>query len=285
MQGENLHFCYIDESGDSQVINVGTAAVQPFLIIGGLIVEAGIIAALTQDFIALKQQYYPGKFQGVTHALDVLLTEVKGSDIRTDIRKNVLTSNVVQHHFHFLDAVLKLCKDHNLKLVARCWVKKFGQAINDKSIYSITAQNIAQRFQVFLDVNNSNGMLIADFRDPARNSYVAHSVFTQKHKAGTGGDQYPRIYETATYGISDNHACLQIADLLISAILYPMAGNKIGAGVFNNVHTHAHYAAVSARYRNRIKKLQYNCKFNGMNYWGITVADPHNGRTGQTLLS
>lgn len=274
-----MHFCYVDESGDSQAITGPTDDKQPMLVIAGLIVDAGKISQLTADFIALKRQFYPRIFSSAAHDLDVLIHEIKGSDIRTDIRNNPSSNKIVQHHFRFLDEIFALCKTHGVRVVGRVWVKAFGNAINDKSVYTITAQNIAARFEKLLSACGSRGMMIADFRDPKRNQYVAHSVFTQKHKSGNGGDAYPSIEETTTFGMSNNHACLQIADLLCSAIIAPIAGRAILAGIVQNSHTHSNYNAIKARYSKRLKALQYHCQYGTTKYWGITVRDPHGNKT------
>jgi len=50
-----MHFCYIDESGDSAAINNPADATQPMLTIGGLFVDAAKLANLTKDFIALNR--------------------------------------------------------------------------------------------------------------------------------------------------------------------------------------------------------------------------------------
>ncbi|WP_240500654.1 DUF3800 domain-containing protein [Pseudomonas putida] len=274
-----MHICYIDESGDSQPILSNVDNKQPMLIIAGLFVDAQRISRITDEFICLKRRFYPRLFQGERHALNVLLKEIKGSDLRSDIRKHPATHALVEHHFKFIDGVLGICKAHGIKLVARVWVKQYRQALEDRSVYTITAQNIAKRFQHFLVDQESRGMIIADFRDPARNRYVAHSIFTQKHKLGRGGDAYPSIEEVAVFGISDNHACLQIADLICSTILYPMAGRTVCDGAFDNVHTHGSYDSIVKRYARRIKALQYHCSENGQRRWGVTVEDPHGKRT------
>lgn len=274
-----MHICYIDESGDSQPINSDVDHKQPMLVVAGLFVDAERISRITDEFISLKRQFYPNLFKGEKHALNVLLKEIKGSDLRSDVRRHPASHKIVEHHFKFIDGVLAICKAHSIKLVARVWVKQYGAALEDRSIYTITAQNIAKRFQHFLIDQESRGMIIADFRDPARNRYVAHSIFTQKHKLGKGGDAYPSIEEAAVFGISDNHACLQIADLICSTLLYPIAGRTVCDGPFNNVHTHANYDAIVQRYSRRISAMQYHCSENGQRRWGITVDDPYRSRT------
>ena len=272
-----MHFCYVDESGDSQAIMHETDNKQPLLVIGAVFVNADSIRQITQEFIALKRQFYPSVFPHSTQNLDVLLTEIKGSDIRTDVRKNLTSSAVVRHHFRFLDDVFALCKRHEIKLVARVWVKSFGQPLSDQSVYTITTQNIAKRFEKFLVLKESRGAIIADFRDPKRNQYVAHSIFTQKHMAR--GDAFPSIEETATFGMSNNHACLQITDLLCSAIIAPIAGRNVLAGVVNNPHTHANYEAIKSRYTKRLRAMQFHCQYGNVRYWGITVNDPHRNKS------
>lgn len=274
-----MHICYIDESGDSQPVQSNVDDKQPMLIVAGLFVDAQRISRITDEFISLKRRFYPKLFKDEKHALNVLLKEIKGSDLRSDVRRHPVTNPRIEHHFKFIDGVLSICKAHGIKLVARVWVKKYGQALDDRSVYTITAQNIAKRFQHFLIDQESRGMIIADFRDPARNRYVAHSIFTQKHKLGKGGDAYPSIEEAAVFGISDNHACLQIADLICSTILYPIAGRVVCDGTFNNVHTHPNYDSIVQRYSKRIKAMQYHCAENGQRRWGITVEDPHGRRT------
>lgn len=155
-----------------------------------------------------------------------------------------------------------------------------GVPLVDKSVYTKSTQNIGIRYQKYLEQNNADGMMIADFRDPNRNSYVAHCIFTQKHKLGNGGDVYPSINETPTFAISNNHACLQISDLICSALITPMAMRVFCTPGITSLHNHANYDAVLQRYRKRIKALQFHCQVKGQMYWGITASpNPHNAKT------
>lgn len=269
-----MHICYIDESGDSQQINSQKDHKQPMLVIAGLFVDAAHISKLTDDFIKLKFRFYPAQFKDLKH-LDVLLDEIKGSQIRTEIRNNPLKSDIVEHHIRFLDGIMKICRDYGVKLVSRVIVKEYKKPIDDRNVYTLTSQDIAKKFQHYLSEQQSRGMIIADFRDPKKNGYVAHSIFTQKHK--TTGDAFPHIEETAVFGISNNHACLQIADLICSTLLYPIAGRTVCMGWFDNQHTHPHYDAILKRYSKRLKAMQYNCTIGGYFNLGISVKNPHNG--------
>lgn len=268
-----MYYCYIDESGNSEVITLPNQNVQPLLVLGALIIDANHIQPLTKEFISLKRKFFPNKFKDIKHDLDALQEEIKGSDIRSDIRKNTLQSKIVDHHFKFLDAVFVLVRKYDARLISRIWVKGFGAQLLDKSIYTKSTQEFCRRFQEHLNQENCVGTIIADFRDPHRNSYTSHSVFTQKYKQT--GDQYPSVFELPTFAISNNHACLQIVDLFCSAIIAPIAGIKFCGNVINNPHTHKNYQWIKSRYSKRLKSLQFNCYIDGKIYWGITANNPH----------
>ena len=279
-----MHLCYIDESGDSQTLTSVTCDLQPLLVICGLFIDADLVKPLTADFLNLKLKYFPKRFSSITHDLDILIDEIKGSDIRYIIRTNSVSSTIVQGHFRYIDGIFDLIKKYDVKIVGRVWIKGINRPISDTSVYTITIQGIAKQFQQYLEQNNSEGMIIADFRDPKRNSHVAHSIYTQKHKKKTGGDAYPRINETATFGISDNHACLQIADVLCSTILYPASGRTYCYPTIRGVHTHSSYNAIKHRYKRRLMHMQFQYTDVSGLCRGITVLDLLNHRTARDLF-
>jgi hypothetical protein len=273
-RGLNMHFCFMDESGDSSTLTAFDDAKQAALIVAGLFVDARLLPALTADFIALKKQFFPEMFKAPTkNAFDALLVEIKGSDhITAVVRKKGANSRGGLRALLFLDGVLDLCIRHQTKLVGRAWVKELNVPMHDKSVYTITAQTIAERFQEYLHTANSDGMIVADHRDPKRNSYVAHSVFTQMHKKS--GSKYPRLQETVVFGISDNHAGLQITDLLTSAALLPLVSTSYLMGRFRNAHTHPSMHIVAKRVTRKIKNLEFNYQHPKGYCRGLTVADP-----------
>lgn len=270
-----MYICYIDESGDSATINNPTDPIQPMLAVVGLFVSANDIRSITSAFVDVKRKYHPKLFENDGHDLQALLREIKGSDIRTDIRKaSEIKNSKVQLHFRFIDEVFDILNQYEVKLISRIWVKEFGTLLRDQPVYSITTQHFCVRFQKFLESKNSNGMVIADFRDPKRNSYVSHSVFTQKYQQK--GDSYPSIMELPTFCISDNHALLQMCDLICSTVIYPIAALRFCKNVVNNAHTHLNYNWIKTRYSKRLKKLQYHCKVKNKMMWGITASNKHN---------
>ena len=76
------------------------------------------------------------------------------------------------------------------------------------------------------------------------------------HQQWHPGNLYPRILELPLFGHSDNHAALQIADLVCPALLFPMAAQTYCTGHYAaNPHVQAGDAHVGARYRAALNDL------------------------------
>ena len=97
-------------------------------------------------------------------------------------------------------------------------------------------------------------------------------MFTQKFRANPSA--YQRIVETPAFGHSENHAGIQICDLVCSALLYPIACFAYCTGFISNVHVQPAAAALRQRYGSAPKDLQYRYQdANGRWTGGLVVAD------------
>ncbi len=159
-----------------------------------------------------------------------------------------------------------------VRIVARVWIKPIGEPIDGTAIYTSSIQRIYEYYQHFLTGINEQGIVIADGRSKTKNVNVAHSVFTQKFQQS--GDKYNRIIEMPTFGNSENHAGLQIADLLCSSLLFPIAAYSYCLGHVRSVHVDAEYLRLKQRYGPRLLARQYRYQDNE-NRWrgGIIVSD------------
>jgi len=127
-------------------------------------------------------------------------------------------------------------------------------------------------------------LLIADSRFPKENRGVSFSILTQK--LSVTGDSRPRILEAPTFGHSENHAGLQVCDLLCSGLLFPIAAYTYCTGHVTNIHVSPGFSALKQRYISRLKDRQHR-------YWdyenekhvgGIIVNDGIAKRTGAHLF-
>jgi hypothetical protein len=213
--------------------------------------------------------------------LDRVLVEVKGADLRRDVRRG--SRPEFRRAIGFLDDLLDLLEQHHTRIVGRVWIKGIGMPINGTSLYTSSIQAICSDFQSCATGLNDFGLVIADGRSKAKNINVAHSVFTKKFQQA--GDEYNRIVEMPTFGNSDNHVALQIADLLCSALFFPLAAYSYCLNLVNNIHVDVAYDVLKRRYGPRLLAFQYRYQDQtGRMRGGITVSDPIQKRSSILLF-
>lgn len=97
--------------------------------------------------------------------------------------------------------------------------------------------------------------------DPAKEREVAQALRpileAFMRVAYPANRSYAQILELPTFGHSDNHAGLQVCDLICSAPLYPIACYAYRTGHVANVHVQPGAVALVQRYGQTIRGLQY----------------------------
>jgi hypothetical protein len=270
---------YIDEAGCLGTLPSPISDIQPVFVIAGVSFDVSRLGDITRDFIALKRRFFPGAYKS-PHHLDALLVEAKGADIRRNA--SIGGRNAKRAAFGFLDGVLDLIDRHDGKFFGRIWVKGISVPFNGRSIYTFSMQDICTTFERFLEVTDEQGFIVADSRNKSGNTNVSHSVFTKKFQAV--GDAFPHLLEMPLFGHSDNHAGIQIADLLCSALLFPMAVQTYCAGHITSVHVR-NYAALKTRYMMRLRQRQFRYQdTDGRWRGGFTVSDAIAYRSGAELF-
>ena len=249
------------------------------MVIAGIVIEASQIPPLTRDFLAFKRTFFPGRFDRGP-ALDHVLTEVKGGEVLQMTRSD--SRNKRRHADLIRSDLLALVEEYDCKLLGRIWVKESGKSLKPEATYCYAVQDIALHFSQYLLRENSSGLLIADGRSQNLNVPVAHSIFTQKWR--TGGDPYPPLLEVPLFAHSDNHVGLQLADLVASTLIFPMAASAYGAPA-RSTHNSPRYRAVRERYGDRVRALQHRYR-DETGRWrgGLVVSDPAGKRSGSVLF-
>lgn len=280
-----LEFCmyilYLDESGCTGTLPAATSNVQPVFILAGVIIEQTRLQVLTSEFLHLKQRFFPGLLPRDTEYLNWVLAEIKGAELRKQLWKG--TRRERRHALVFFHNLLLLFEQHSLRVVGRVWIKGIGAPFKGRSVYTYSVQSCCQSLESFLSGEKSDGVIIADFRFRNQNSVVSHSVFTQKFMAA--GDQYAHLAEMPVFGHSNNHVGIQMADLLCSGLLFPMAVQTYCTGYVSNMHVHHEYAILKDRFGHRLSKLQHRYqREDGQWTGGIVVSDGIAGRSGAALM-
>lgn len=269
---------FLDEAGCPGSLPLASNQVQPILVIGGLIVPQKHLGQLTRDFLALKSQYFPNRV-AESGFLETVLVEIKGSDLRGTIRKNLASAKA---ELHFLDETLKLLEVYEAKLITSIWVKSVGEDFNGRAVYTTSVQNQFKAFQKFLQDNNSAGLVIADSRNENLNSQVSFSIFTQKYSVA--GDPYKNIVDLPVFGHSKNHVVLQITDIICSAIVWPMASHTYLYGKLDHALVRKEDGFIKSRYSRRIKELSKLSKSGEKAIWSTHLSHPDKAETVQKLF-
>jgi hypothetical protein len=102
----------------------------------------------------------------------------------------------------------------------------------------------------------------------------------------TAGNPYDRIVEMPTFGHSDNHVGLQLADLVCSALLFPIAVHTYCTGHVTNLHVRPGYRLLKQRYAEQLRGLQFRYLEPVKKRWrgGITVNDSIGQRSGAEMF-
>jgi len=276
-----IQVCYVDESGDTRPLRDGESTA-PVCVIVGVIFEQEAVYNLTREFIELKATWFPSLMPDDGPHLDRMLAEIKGADLRRAMRDGAKRRNR-RHALGFLAKFVELLEDYEARIVGRLWVKEPGRAVAGRALYGSSIQAICGYFEHLLDESASDGLVIADSRTPALNASVSHSVFTQKFKQS--GDRFGHVLEMPTFGHSENHAGIQIADLLASALLFPMATHAYCHGHIESIHVQADFGLLRERFGRRLSRLQYRYRDGGRRYrGGITVDDRISRSSGARLF-
>lgn len=278
-----MKICYIDESGTSGVLPSPTSNVDPLLVVAGFCVDHRCLHDITAKFMQIKGRFFPNLVRDASHHLDKIRVELKGSTIRSFVRRPRRRQR--RHAIGFLTAVLDLLEYHNAKIMGRIYVKGIGSPMDGDAVYTYSIQSICDCFQDMLARQDDTGIVILDSRRKAQNDKVSHSVFTRKFKSS--GDEYGRILESPTFGHSDNHAGIQIADLLCSGFLFPMAACAYCLGTVTNVHVYPEYRLLIQHFGVRLKAMQHRYQTSAPpKRWtgGIVVSDGLGRKSGSALF-
>ena len=255
-----ISFCYLDEAGSAETLQQQSASSTPVFVIGGLIVDHNRQLALVRDFLELKRLANPSRFAGAQLS-DLISAEIKGSDLRSDIRSQ--TRRRERAAIGFFDKVLKLLETHRCRVVARIIVKNEGEVFNDAVVYPQATRWLCSTFHEHLVAEQKSGIVVLDSRTKVKNVPNTVGVLTQRLRSR--GDQLPRLLDSPVFGHSDTHVVLQIADILVSGLIFPIACAAYCGAHTWNAHTDISYQRLRNRYGAQVKGLQF--RYQSLGEW------------------
>jgi len=267
-----LLIAYVDDAGDVQTLKSGSS-IQPILAFVCVIVDQSQLAKLTTDFLALKEHHFRGRLNTGPHRLSNILTEIKGAKLRTMVRESRKKRRTA---LLYLRDVMDMLEGIDARVIGRIWIKVPDEALDGLAMNTYSIQWICEMFQRYLEEKGEQGIVVIDSNNPGINAKVAHSVFTQKFQYT--GDCYDRILDMPTFGGSQNHAGLQIADTLASGIVVPMAGRSYCMDHVKGSHVHEGYDKIADWLGKKLRHRQFRYREDEAWSGGLVVSDPVGGK-------
>jgi hypothetical protein len=279
LYGYYVQICYIDESGDEQPL-IGREA-PPVLVIAGLVVAEASRRDLIWDYLQVKKRFERQCSSPSYQLSELIAHEIKGSDLRADLRKGRRRS--VRRAIGILDSVVEVLVKNHATLVGYVHIKRDGQGPR-AGVYPDAIAKIAEQFEAQLRAADTNGIMILDARTKVKNVPSVQTITTRQFKSG--GDSLPHLAESPVFGHSDTHVILQVADLVASALLFPMACSAYCQDVSGNAHPHKGYDQLRGRYGERLRKMEHRyVDDRGERRGGVIVFDTRNRRPSLDLFA
>lgn len=244
-----MRILYVDESGGNEAPSLNNIAT-PVMAVTGVAFEAGRLSDLTSDFIDFKAAMFPKKFENLISPSAHLSTEIKGSELLHMYRASGRNKRRFAHKF--VSNLIELVEKHDGKVAARVWVKDYENVL-EQGNYNYAFQNIARIFSSHLKVNKDVGIVIADSRDHRGNSSVSKSILDR----GLRNSSFSSLVDVPVYGTSNNHAGIQIADLVSTCLVFPIAISAYcNRELITGVHSPDKYDEVRTMFVDDLERMQ-----------------------------
>lgn len=251
-----MQLCYVDESGKAEKLCRDRPDQQPVFVVAGLAVPDQRLTELTHSWLDIKRRYNPSIAKKSGQGwLDAIKHETKGTRIRKAFRKGQ-TGRRRQNAIGVIDQTLLLLESTDCKLIGKAWILKLDHEIeNPVGMYAAGLQFICGAFHAHLSTDE-RGMVLVDSQTHHHNHRLAHNLFTARFGRTP---RYERLVDMPVFGHSENHAGLQIADFLCSALLAPIACS-VYAGRYDgwNEHCGSDYLVLRDRFGERLQRLTYS---------------------------
>jgi len=258
-----VDICYVDEAGSADLLCESTPASTPILVIAGVIVPDGHLKDVIWEFLQLKKTFNTSLARPGIQLSDVIRTEIKGADLRADLRTG--NRNAKRRALKIIQETMALLSRQQCRVVARVLVKTKDVPLDDRAVYGASIGWICRTFHSYLEERSQPGLVVLDSRTKVKNTPNSDVITTQIFRSG--GDPLPRFCEVPVFGHSDSHVVLQIADILASAVLFPAACAAYCSEMVWNSHAHAKYDEVRQQFGPRLRELQYRYRDASAGQW------------------
>lgn len=265
--------CSIDESGDLVLLTEWAGQGMPLFVICGVFIDRDVATDLKRDFLVARRRI----FRHSPH--DPLLAELyehegKGSKLRRRVRKGSSDRTA----FEYLNAAIGLMEVYGVRFVGSVRVKEPNRPFAEMATYDKILCALTSDFHHYLESNGTLGQLTFDGRSKDQDLSAQRALCDHKynpHHPSQILDRLPLLAGIPTPGDSKIHFGLQLADLLASALLFPMAMAAYSGAEPTNAHVSPAYRAITSAFGPRLFALQYRYRGKGRQRRGGVLVSTH----------
>ena len=251
-----MQLCYVDESGTAERLTEADRDQPPVVVNAGISLPERTLTKITRECIELKTTFYPSIGQSGHGWLDAILQDIKGAKIRAGFKAKASVRQK-KNSVGLLDGILRLLERYDAKIMGRIWMKRLGVENQDMSMHGAALQHICAAFDAGLPAGE-RGMVVVDSQTYQHNHKLAHSMFTQRFGKEP---KHCGLVDMPVFGHSDNHAGLQMADMVCSALLAPIACAVFGGRYARwNRHCDSGYLDIRERFGQRLAARTFTWK-------------------------
>lgn len=204
----SVFFFYIDESGSPELHHLPILSGEtPLFCLTAIAVHETRWRLLGSNYLTLKQRFFKNEIGS-----DVPLAfEVKGSELSRPSNKDNRRNHA------YIKRILELCDQYELAFFSIILQKGPLHPASRTSIYTMSLQYLAERFQAFLVEQDDTGLMIVDSRKHTLDLEVANSYLSYIF-GNVNGKQCDRMIEAPMFTDSRLTTGLQIVDTVGSCI-------------------------------------------------------------------
>lgn len=231
---------YVNECGCSGELPSADSPVMPLLTIAGFALDATGVDRLTYGLAEWKLRFFPGLCRDLADPLDSILVAVEGAELRRLARRSRRQARFAAMA---LGGLLDLLEAEEARLLGRVWIKGIDEPFNRRAIFSSSLQTILGGLGDLCARRGTYGMALLASGDRSPKETLSQQLFSRKFDSRRGGLE--RLAELPSFAHPANHAGLQIAGLLASALLFPLAAYSFAAATCATLPTSARPTARS----------------------------------------
>ncbi|MEJ7784720.1 MAG: DUF3800 domain-containing protein [Solirubrobacteraceae bacterium] len=278
-------WCFVDESGSAELLNAVSDPGTPVFVIGGVIIDHARLPSLTRDWVRLKQARTGAPAVSMAAAL---ATDTKGARVRRNLF--VSSSKAERSNaFAFIDDFLSLLERHEVQILGTVWLKELREGLSEQETYAVSVQRLAQDFHARLASERRRGLMVLDARSAHKDRQVIEAVFNDKYLTATSRtdrlrDELPNLMDLPHLGHSNYSFGLQLADYVVSALIFPLAATAYRASWIANRHVDHGFGALRYGFGARVEALQYRYRAQTGRRGGFVVGPAGRGHDSRLLF-